>query len=128
VENRNGIFLNIAAAFALSAGGSVVIAGFNREEAEEFPDNSREYIRAVNRALEVGEIHDIRVESPTAGMDKASIVKEGLRLGIPWDLLWSCYEGGRLMCGTCPSCSRLRAALEEQGVRDRIIFAGEKDE
>ncbi|MCD6379256.1 7-cyano-7-deazaguanine synthase, partial [bacterium] len=49
VENRNGIFLNIAAAFASWHGCSVIITGFNREEAVSFPDNSRQYIDAVNK-------------------------------------------------------------------------------
>ncbi len=125
VENRNGIFLNIAAAFAVSLNGTVVLAGFNAEEAADFPDNSSEYIEAVNRSLETGEVHEVRVESPTIDMDKRNIVAEGLRLGVPFELIWSCYRGGSRMCGVCPSCRRLRSALDAGGAADKVIFSGE---
>src|SRR5262249_19186664 len=38
VPNRNGIFLNIAAGFAEGLDATLVIPGFNREEAATFPD------------------------------------------------------------------------------------------
>jgi len=125
VENRNGIFLNVAAAWAVSCGCSVVIAGFNREEAEEFPDNSPEYLEAVNRALDLGERSGVRVESPTVSLDKNEIVREGINLGVPWELIWSCYCGGELMCGKCDSCLRLKNAVAGTEVEDVIRFEGE---
>ena len=125
VENRNGIFLNVAAAVAVSRGCSVVIAGFNREEAEEFPDNSTEYLEAVNRALDLGERSRVRVESPTVSLDKKEIVREGIDLGVPWELIWSCYRGGDLMCGQCASCLRLRNAVDGTEVEEIIRFKGE---
>ncbi|MHC4507323.1 MAG: 7-cyano-7-deazaguanine synthase, partial [Planctomycetota bacterium] len=42
VPNRNGVFLNIAAAYAEHSGARAVVAGFNREEARAFPDSSPE--------------------------------------------------------------------------------------
>lgn len=128
VENRNGIFLNIAAAFALSRGCKVIIAGFNREEAADFPDNSAEYVEAVNRALKIGEVRDIRVESPTLGMDKAEIARAGLSLDVPWKYIWSCYRGGRVMCGRCESCARLRSALAANQAEEKVVFEGDQYE
>lgn len=125
VENRNGIFLNIAAARAVSSGCSVVVAGFNREEAEEFPDNSLEYLEAVNRALELGERSRVRVESPTVSLDKKEIVREGINLRVPWELIWSCYRDGELMCGKCDSCLRLKSAIGGTEVEEIISFEGE---
>jgi 7-cyano-7-deazaguanine synthase len=126
VENRNGIFLNIAAAFASWEECSVILTGFNREESILFPDNSREYIDAVNKALDIGEIKNIRIESPTVDLDKKKIVKEGIRLSIPWELLWSCYGGGRLMCGKCESCLKLKSALVGTGAEKIVSFSKEK--
>ena len=40
--NRNGGFLNVAASFAEKLGAGSVVVGFNREEAETFPDNTRD--------------------------------------------------------------------------------------
>jgi 7-cyano-7-deazaguanine synthase len=111
VENRNGIFLAIAASIAASTGCGAVIAGFNAEEAERYPDNSEVYIDAVNRALGFGTSTGVEVVSPTIRMTKREIVREGLRLGIPWSDLWSCYRSGDAMCGRCESCLRLGRAV-----------------
>jgi 7-cyano-7-deazaguanine synthase len=112
VENRNGIFVNIAASFAASIGCSSVVVGFHAEEASSFPDNSGRFIDALNTALADGTSNGVRVISPTIGMTKRDIVREGLRLGIPWHMIWSCYRGEYEMCGRCESCSRLRMAAE----------------
>ena len=124
VENRNGIFVNAAAAFAAAAGCGVIIAGFNREEAETFPDNSKVWLEASNTALAIGAGHPVTVESPTIDMDKRRIASEGVRLGIPWELLWSCYRGGDLMCGRCESCSRLKEAVAGTEAERYIRFEG----
>jgi 7-cyano-7-deazaguanine synthase len=125
VENRNGIFINIAAAFAAVSGCEILVTGFNREEAEAYPDNSSEFLELVNRALEVGAGSPVRVESPTISMTKRDIVKEGVNLSVPWNLLWSCYRGGDVMCGTCESCLRLKRAVAGTPAEVEIIFAKE---
>lgn len=125
VENRNGIFLNIAAAVAASAGCEVLIAGFNREEAATFPDNSGPFIEAVNEAMRIGAGSPVRVESPTLHMTKEEIVRHGLDMEIPWEYLWSCYRGGRKMCGRCESCVRLSRAVAGTGALSLLRFEKE---
>ena len=51
VPNRNGIFLNIAAAYAEGIGAKYVIPGFNLEEATTFSDNSQDFIDQLNRSF-----------------------------------------------------------------------------
>ncbi|UCE26573.1 MAG: 7-cyano-7-deazaguanine synthase, partial [Candidatus Coatesbacteria bacterium] len=51
VPNRNGVFVAVGAAHAEALGASLLVTGFNAEEATAFPDNSAEYINAANRAL-----------------------------------------------------------------------------
>jgi 7-cyano-7-deazaguanine synthase len=113
VPNRNGVFIEIAAAHAESLGARALVTGFNREEAATFPDNSPEYVRAVNRALSYSTANGVRVVSYTAGLDKRGIVRLGRRLGAPIEFIWPCYEGGRRWCGACESCLRCLRALHE---------------
>lgn len=115
VPNRNGVFLNIAASFAEKLGAGSVVVGFNREEAASFPDNSREFMERATAALEISTLSRVRVVSPTAGLSKAEIVKLGIELGAPLAHVWSCYEGGEMMCGRCESCARLLRALRASG-------------
>lgn len=122
VENRNGIIVNIAAALASVLGCEVVITGFNAEEARTFPDNSLEFVEAVNRSLKISAGTPVRVESPTIPMSKREIVEAGIGLGIPWETIWSCYRPGITMCGRCESCSRLRMAVEGTPAAGRVVF------
>jgi 7-cyano-7-deazaguanine synthase len=119
IPNRNGVFLNIAAAYAERYRCDTVVTGFNREEAEEFPDNSVEYVERVNRALELSTRNGVRVESFTIDLDKPAIIRLGLELKAPLSIIWSCYRSGERMCGRCASCTRLRAALASLPAADR---------
>ena len=110
VPNRNGVFINVAAAVAESMGLRTIVTGFNREEAATFPDNSRGFIRAINGSLRYSTANGCRVTAPTAGWTKKQIMRRALRLGIPIDRLWPCYRGGRRPCGRCESCVRFRNA------------------
>lgn len=125
IENRNGVFVNIAAAVAASNGFSAIIAGFNAEEAEYFPDNSERFVENINACLALGTSNGVEVASPTIRMTKREIVREGLRLGIPWHMIWSCYRSGPVMCGSCESCRRLERAVEGTEAVELIRFEGE---
>ncbi len=111
VPNRNGVFIEIAAAHAESAGATRLITGFNREEAATFPDNSKAYVGAVNRSLSYSTANGVRVVSYTIDLDKRAIVRLGRKIGAPLEHIWPCYEGGRAWCGSCESCLRSLRAL-----------------
>jgi 7-cyano-7-deazaguanine synthase len=122
VENRNGIFVNIAASVAASKGCAAVITGFNREEAASFPDNSEKFVEAANAMLRISTRTGVRVESPTISMLKKEITALGVKLRIPWERLWSCYHGGEMMCGNCRSCRYLKSAVEGTSAAGIIRF------
>jgi 7-cyano-7-deazaguanine synthase len=125
VENRNGIFIGIAAFYAAERGCGSVVAGFNREEAAAFPDNTETYLRRMNEVLELGCRRPVRVESPTIAMTKREIVARALEMDVPWHLLWSCYRGGAVMCGRCESCLRLIRAIEGTPAAAEVRFGKE---
>ncbi|MDD4169769.1 MAG: 7-cyano-7-deazaguanine synthase QueC [Desulfotomaculaceae bacterium] len=123
VPNRNGLFINIAAAFAESYGAGLVVAGFNREEAATFPDNSADFVRAANSALSYSTLNQVKVVSYTQLLSKADIVKLGMRRQVPFQYIWSCYRGGEKMCGRCESCLRFKRAAQEAALAlDQIAF------
>jgi 7-cyano-7-deazaguanine synthase len=111
VPNRNGVFIEIAAAHAESLGANRLITGFNKEEAATFPDNSTAYVGAVNRALSFSTANGVQVVSYTGTLDKKGIVALGRRLEAPLQHIWPCYEGGRTWCGECESCLRSLRAI-----------------
>lgn len=127
IPNRNGVFLNVAAAYAERYGCAFVVTGFNREEAEEFPDNSAEYVTRTNAAFELSTRGRVRVMSFTLDLDKREILELGVETGAPLSVVWSCYHERELMCGVCGSCRRLKTALAAVAPDDRppIRFEGD---
>ncbi|HBC92344.1 MAG TPA: 7-cyano-7-deazaguanine synthase QueC [Pelotomaculum sp.] len=122
VPNRNGVFINIAAAFAESRQCGLVVTGFNREEAVTFPDNSPDFVAAAGHALSYSTLNKVKVVSYTQRLDKAEIIKLGLRLDVPFEHIWSCYKGYEKMCGSCESCRRFKRASEQAGLDTTAFF------
>ncbi|MDR0942974.1 MAG: 7-cyano-7-deazaguanine synthase QueC [Ruminococcus sp.] len=104
VPFRNGLFISAAAAVAISNGCTAVIYGAHADDSagNAYPDCSPEFFAAMNEALKTG--GNITLEAPFINMNKAQIVELGLRLGVPYDLTWSCYYGGETPCGKCGTC------------------------
>ncbi len=116
VPNRNGLFLNIAACFADKYGYNEIIIGANKEEAERFSDNTKEFITSANNFFEYSTQKHPTVFAPLQNMTKVEIINKGLELGIDFSLIKSCYkkktETGLKHCGICASCLYLKGALE----------------
>jgi 7-cyano-7-deazaguanine synthase len=116
VPNRNGVFINIAAAFAEAYRCEIIVTGFNREEAAAFPDNSAEFVCAANSALNYSTLNNVKLVSYTQLLDKIEIVKLGMAENIPFQHIWSCYRGEDKMCGRCESCRRFQRAAKAAGL------------
>lgn len=110
IPNRNALFINIAAAMAEADNYKYIITGFNREEARNFPDNSIDFIKAINITLSYSTLNKVKVISFTDKMDKSQIIRKARALDINLADTWSCYESGRKSCGRCESCLRRLAA------------------
>ncbi len=108
VPNRNGLFINVAACFAEYYGADLIVTGFNYEEAQEFPDNTPEFTKAINESLSLGTLRKVKVVSYVANYTKKEIYRMGLKYNAPLEYIYSCYLGGRKMCGKCASCLRLK--------------------
>ena len=111
VPNRNGVLLNVAAAYAEAWDCDAIVVGFNAEEAATFPDNSPAFMAAATDFFAHSTFRRPQVISPTAMLDKRQIVALGRKLGAPLQHIWSCYGGDEKPCGRCESCRRLARAL-----------------
>ncbi|MGE0199827.1 MAG: 7-cyano-7-deazaguanine synthase QueC [Candidatus Melainabacteria bacterium] len=112
VPNRNGVFLNIAAAVAEAYGAGAIAFGANADEGRDFPDNTPAYRDALNAALQYSTRNGVRVVTPVGHLTKAAMVAEAVRLKAPLESVWSCYGAGPRHCGECPSCTLLQGALK----------------
>lgn len=123
VPFRNGLFLATAASVALSNGCGVIYYGAHSDDAagNAYPDCSQSFNNAINEAIYIGSGKQLRVEAPFVGLTKADVVRRGLELNVPYELTWSCYEGGEKPCGVCGTCRDRMAAFEANGVTDPIM-------
>lgn len=124
VPFRNGLFLASAASIALSNGCEVIYYGAHSDDAagNAYPDCSQEFNDSISRAIYLGSGNALKIEAPFVGITKAQVVEKGLELKVPYELTWSCYEGGDTPCGQCGTCRDRAAAFAANGIEDPAIF------
>ncbi len=123
VPFRNGLFLSAAASMALSLKASILFYGAHHDDwaGDAYPDCSQAFVEAMNRAIVEGTGGELRLEAPFVTWSKADIVRAGLALGVPYELTWSCYEGGDEPCGICATCLDRIRAFELNGCTDPLL-------
>ena len=118
VPGRNLVFTAIGCSFAESIGASKIIVGWDLEEANTFPDNSKEFLNRYNELIEIGSPDEIEIVAPLINLNKDEIVKLGAKNNCPMDLTYSCYEGRDIHCGICESCMRRKRGFKKAGMDD----------
>jgi 7-cyano-7-deazaguanine synthase len=90
------------------------------EEAGAYPDDEQIFGIRFNQLLAyaVGPYRRVRLLQPFAAYMKRHVVRDGLAVGAPMHLLWSCYEGGAVQCGSCGPCLQRQRAFRMNGVVD----------
>ena len=123
VPFRNGLFLSTAASIAISKECDIIYYGAHADDAAGFayPDCSPVFNNAMNEAIWEGSGHQLKIEAPFVNISKSQIIKRGLELKVPYELTWSCYEGGDRPCGKCGTCIDRANAFELNGVEDPAL-------
>lgn len=124
VPYRNGLFLSSAAAIALSHGCEVIYYGAHADDAagNAYPDTSVAFHKAISDAIYLGSGNVLQVVAPFIDKAKAQVVAVGLKLGVPFELTWSCYIGHEKACGTCGTCRDRIMAFKRNGLIDPIEY------
>ncbi len=123
VPFRNGLFLSCAASVALSRGCGVIYYGVHSDDAagSAYPDCSSDFNNHMSKAISIGSAQQLKVVAPFVDCTKADVVAQGLRLGVPYELTWSCYEGNDKPCGCCGTCIDRAKAFAANGVKDPAL-------
>ena len=126
VPFRNGLMLSAVASLAMSLYENDDVAIYLGAHADDaagnaYADCSEEFVAAMGKAISIGTYNQCHLEAPFAGLNKAGVVKRGLELKTPYELTWSCYEGGDRPCGTCGTCIDRARAFAANGVPDPAL-------
>lgn len=126
VPARNIIFLSFALSYAEAIGASDIYIGANAIDYSGYPDCRPEFYQAFIRAAALGtkagvEGAGVKIVTPLIRKTKAGIVKLGMGLGVPYELTWSCYKGGKMPCGECDSCRFREKGFREAGCADPLL-------
>ena len=130
VPFRNGLFLSIAAAYADSLFPNQKVEiwyGAHHDDAagNAYADCSEEFADAMDKAINIGTYGNIHVVRPLINMNKAQVVAEGLKLHVPYEKTWSCYNGREKACGKCGTCLDRIAAFRANDAIDPIEYEGD---
>lgn len=129
VPFRNGLFIAAAASVADSEGCTAIYYGAHRDDAagNAYPDCSTDFYEVMNKAISKGTGGAVCLQAPFINANKAGVVAEGLRLNVPYELTWSCYEGSDKPCGVCGTCRDRIAAFRQNGAEDPLTYPNKED-
>ena len=124
VPFRNANILAIATSWAEVIGATALYIGAVEEDSSGYPDCREVFFRAFEQVIATGTKPgtNIRIHTPVIHHRKQHIVEEGMQLGAPLHLTWSCYRSEDVACGTCDSCALRLRGFARAGVTDPIPY------
>jgi 7-cyano-7-deazaguanine synthase len=124
VPFRNTHLAAIAVSWGEVIGAEYIYIGATEVDSSGYPDCRESYFTVLNQLIREGTRPDtcIEIVTPIIRYDKEKIVREGLRLGAPLSLTWSCYKNEKIACGTCDSCLLRLKGFAAAGVKDPIPY------
>jgi 7-cyano-7-deazaguanine synthase len=128
VPARNTVLLALALAYAETIGAHDIFLGVNAIDYSGYPDCRPAFVRAMERVARVAtragvEGEPLRIRTPLIRLKKASIIKLGTKLKVPYGLTLSCYDPVRgRACGRCDACVLRRKGFLEAAVPDPTLY------
>lgn len=116
VEGRNHIFLSYAAIYAKTVGINNIITGVSETESSGYPDCRDEFIRSLNKTLNLAMDGNLKLITPLMWKNKAEVWEMADQLGqleyIKENTL-TCYNGiVSSGCEKCPACQLRNEGLQ----------------
>ncbi|HIP63378.1 MAG TPA: 7-cyano-7-deazaguanine synthase QueC [Archaeoglobus profundus] len=122
VPNRNMILLAIAVGYAIKIKANEVFYAAHKSDYAIYPDCRKEFVKALDTAVYLANIWTpVEIKAPFIDMTKSEIVALGLKLGVPYHLTWSCYEGKERPCLSCGTCLERTEAFLMNNTKDPLL-------
>ena len=124
VPGRNAIMLSIAWGVAVAEQAQGVACAVHAGDHFIYEDCRPQFINALSGALQLGspEGYDGSIIAPFLNKTKADILREGMKLHVPYDRTRTCYQYDPIACGKCGSCVERLSSFAEIGVEDPLQY------
>ncbi|MFA4877403.1 MAG: 7-cyano-7-deazaguanine synthase QueC [Methanoregula sp.] len=124
VPFRNANLLSMATSYAEAKGAEAIFIGVQSLDYSGYPDCRPAFIEAFQKVIDLGtkDTTKITLFTPFIRMTKTDILREGIKLGVPYEHTWSCYRNNKKACGTCGSCHFRQEAFGAIGMKDPIEY------
>lgn len=122
VAGRNIVFLSYAFSLAESINARAIFIGAHIQDYSGYPDCRPEFLKNIESAANSGlKNGKIKVIAPLLNKSKRDIILMGIRLGVPFEYTWSCYEGSNKPCLKCDSCRFRIQSFKTIGLKDPLL-------
>ena len=117
VPGRNILFLTLASVYAYQVGATSVITGVCETDFSGYPDCRDEFIKAMNKAVELGMDYKLRIETPLMWLNKSetwALADHHGKFELIQHHTLTCYNGIKGSgCGDCDACNLRAKGLNE---------------
>ena len=123
IPYRNLIMLSVSMAYAESHGANAVY--ISSQLTDIHWDSQINFVDALNEVSILNIDQPITVRAPFVNYSKTDEIKLGIKLGVPFEDTWSCYDPQteyllhpEKPCQVCTACVKRKEAFEKVGVID----------
>ena len=116
--------LSVSMAYAESHGADEVY--ISSQLTDIHWDSQINFVEALNDVSVLNIEQPIVVQAPFVSYNKVDEIKLGIKLDVPFEDTWSCYDPQFLSqpCQLCTACVKRKEAFEEAGVGDPVLHDG----
>ena len=124
IPYRTLIMLSVSMAYAESHGANEVY--ISSQITDIHWDSQINFVDALNEVSILNIEQPIMVKAPFVSYSKADEIRIGIKLNVPFEDSWSCYDPQFLSqpCQVCTACVKRKESFEEAGVIDPVIHDG----
>ena len=130
VPARNTVFLSVALAKAETLNAFDIFIGVNAIDYSGYPDCRPEFISKFEQLMNlatkdaVQNVGTYKIHTPLIKLTKSEIIKEGIELGVNYEITSSCYSPNKYgsPCGCCDACNLRLKGFHDAGLVDPLKY------
>jgi 7-cyano-7-deazaguanine synthase len=123
VPNRNMVLLSLATSYAIGVGYDNIFYGAHAGDHAIYPDCRKEFVKAMQNVIMISDWNPIKLYAPYLNIDKGQILRKGIKLGVDYNLTWTCYNPSNdFACGKCGSCQERLEAFNDNKIEDPLKY------